>query len=59
MLPVAVAQSSSGGNAIHYVPLVLWKMSTSCFHIMEQIYMCTKFDNSSFNHSRHDWWPQN
>ena len=35
MLPVDVARSFSGANAIRYVISVLWKMS--CFHIMELI----------------------
>jgi len=34
MLPVAVARSSSDGNAIGYVLPVLWM--TSCFHVIEQ-----------------------
>ena len=33
MLPMAVARSSSDGNAISYVLKVLWM--TSCFHIVE------------------------
>jgi len=35
MLPVAVAQSFPGGNAIRYVLPVLWM--TSCFRTMEQM----------------------
>jgi len=35
MLPVAVARSFSGDNAIRYVLPVLWM--TLCFHIMAQI----------------------
>ena len=35
MLPVAVARSSSDGNAIRYILPVLWM--TSCFHIIERI----------------------
>jgi len=35
MLPVAMVQCSSDGNAIHYVPLVSW--ITSCFHAIEGI----------------------
>ena len=35
MLPVAVARSSSDGNAICYVLPVLWM--TSCFRVMERM----------------------